>query len=80
VKDGGTNFAGVDNADYSSAVQTAMGKNGAESCDDWHAAEASLFKAADIVPFANNVMKTFHKGADFEISGWIEPTSIRMLG
>ncbi|MFI2706023.1 ABC transporter substrate-binding protein [Nocardioides sp. CER28] len=80
VKDGGTNFAGIDNADYSASVKTAMGKNGADGCGDWHAAEGALFKSADVVPFANNVMKTFHKGADFDITGWIEPTSIRMLG
>ncbi|WP_426565120.1 ABC transporter substrate-binding protein [Angustibacter sp. McL0619] len=80
LKDGGMNFASIENAGYSSSVQTAMSKSGAEGCPDWQAAEGSLFKAADVVPFANNVLQTFHKGADFKVTGWIEPTSIRMLG
>jgi peptide/nickel transport system substrate-binding protein len=80
LKEGGMNFASIQNPGYSSSVQTAMTKTGAEGCPDWQAAEASLFKSADVVPFANNVLQTFHKGADFDISGWIEPTSIRMLG
>ena len=62
------------------ACRRRSSKSGAEGCPDWQAAEASLFKAADVVPFANNVLQTFHKGADFEVTGWIEPTSIRMLG
>ncbi|SFC97927.1 peptide/nickel transport system substrate-binding protein [Nocardioides terrae] len=80
VKDGGTNFAGIQNADYEASVKTAMGKAGTDGCDDWATAEKALFKAADVVPFANNVTPTFHKGADLEISGWIVPTSIKMLG
>lgn len=80
LKDGGTNFASIENADYSASVKTAMGKAGAEGCGDWQAAEAALFKAADVVPFANNVTPTFHKGADLDVAGWIVPTSIRMLG
>jgi peptide/nickel transport system substrate-binding protein len=80
VKQGGTNFASIDNAQYSASVKTAMSKAGTAGCGDWHSAEASLFKAADIVPFANNVLQTFHKDADFALTGWIEPTSIRMHG
>ena len=80
VKDGGTNFASIDNAGYADGVKSAMAKTGADSCGDWQSAEAELFKSADIIPFANNVLQTFHKGADFVLTGWIEPTSIRMHG
>lgn len=80
LADGGMNFAAIDNADYTAAVESAMAKNGAEGCDDWQAAEAALFGSADIVPFANNVMRTFHKGAELEVTDVIVPTSIRMLG
>ncbi len=76
----GTNFANVQNADYSSNVAKAMTMNGTEGCQTWADAETALVKAADVVPFANNVVKTFGKGAVFQQIGEIVPTSIRMLG
>jgi len=75
----GTNFSFLDNADYTSGVKTAMSKTGAAGCPDWLGAESSLFKAADLVPFANNLIPTFAKGATFTIGGELVPTSIRML-
>lgn len=78
--DGGTNFANIENGDYTASVEAAMAKPGVDGCSDWTAAEAALFKAADVVPFANNVTSVFHKGAEFELIGWLIPTSIRMLG
>jgi peptide/nickel transport system substrate-binding protein len=53
--------------------------NGVESCDTWLEAESALVAAADIVPFANNVVKTFGNGAEFETPGQLVPTSIRMV-
>ncbi|MET8144545.1 ABC transporter substrate-binding protein [Sphaerisporangium sp. NPDC005288] len=76
----GTNFAAIDNADYLTLATKAMGANGADGCKDWFAAEQALYKAADLVPFANNVIPTFLKGAKLSIIGSIVPTSIRMLG
>ena len=40
----------------------------------------ALHQAADVVPFANSVVPTFGKDAEFALIGNIEPTSIRMLG
>ena len=77
---GGTNFASIDNSDYTSATGQAMTMNGSEGCDTWKSAEEALYKAADIVPFAANVIPTFGKGATFEVTGNLVPTSIRMLG
>ncbi|MCK2215363.1 ABC transporter substrate-binding protein [Actinomadura sp. ATCC 31491] len=76
----GTNFAHIDNAGYLAAAAKAMKANGAAGCGDWFAAEQALYKAADVVPFANNVVPTFVKGAKLSIIGSIVPTSIRMLG
>lgn len=78
---GGNNFGSVANPDYDSHVQAAMTKIGNDSCPEWEAAEAALFKSADVVPFANITVLTFHKGAELERAGllWV-PTSIRMLG
>ena len=42
---------------------------GTEGCDTWLEAESALVAAADIVPFANNVVKTFGNGAEFEYPG-----------
>ncbi|WP_062437307.1 ABC transporter substrate-binding protein [Herbidospora daliensis] len=76
----GTNFAAIDNPDYLAAAKRAMAATGAEGCPDWFAAEQALYKAADVVPFANNVVPTFVKGAELSVVGSIVPTSIRMLG
>lgn len=75
----GTNFSGIENADYDAGVQAAMAKPGTEGCDTWLAAEASLIADADIVPFANSLVRTFGAGAEFKIPGLLIPTSIRML-
>ena len=41
---------------------------GTDGCPTWLDAESALFAAADIVPFANNVVQTFGNGAEFETS------------
>lgn len=79
MADGGTNFSGIDNPDYDAGVKQASGMPGTEGCDTWLQAEASLFTAADIVPFANNLVTTYGNGAEFEMPGQLVPTSIRML-
>ena len=75
----GTNFSGIQNADYEAAVEKASAMNGVEGCATWLEAESALFAAADIVPFANNVVPTFGAKAEFEYPGQLVPTSIRML-
>lgn len=75
----GTNFAGIQNADYEAGVAEAMTMTGAEGCDTWRDAETHLFTAADVVPFANNVVRTFGNGAEFTMIDQIVATSIRML-
>ena len=52
---------------------------GTEGCDTWKEAEAALYQAADVVPFANSVVPMFGKDAEFEMIGRSSPTSIRML-
>ena len=77
--DGGANFSGIDNPDYTAGVEEASALPGVEGCDAWLQAESALVAAADIVPFANNQVKTFGNGAEFETPGQLVPTSIRML-
>lgn len=79
MADGGTNFSGIDNADYVDAMTAASALDGTEGCDSWLEAESALVAAADIVPFANNLVRTFGNGAEFEYPGQFMPTSIRML-
>ena len=76
----GANFASIDNADYSAAVGSAMAMNGTDGCDTWKDAEAALYQAADVVPFANSIVPMFGKDAEFKLIGSIEPMSIRMVG
>lgn len=75
----GTNFSSIANPDYEAGVESAMGMAGAEGCQTWLDAESALIADADIVPFANNVVKTFGAGAEFAWPGQLVPTSIRML-
>lgn len=77
--DGGTNFAGIDNAEYAETAAAAAEMNGTDGCETWLEAESALVAAADMVPFANNMVKTFGNGAEFETPGQLIPTSIRML-
>jgi peptide/nickel transport system substrate-binding protein len=77
--DGGTNFSGIDNQEYTDGVAAATEMNGTEGCDTWLDAESALVGAADIVPFANNALKTFGNGAEFDYPGTLMPTSIRMV-
>jgi peptide/nickel transport system substrate-binding protein len=79
LADGGTNFSGIDNADYTEGVTAASAMNGIDGCDTWLDAESKLVAAADIVPFANNQVKSFGNGAEFEYPGTFMPTSVRML-
>ena len=79
VADGGNNFSGIDNPDYVDAMTAASAMDGTEGCDTWLEAESALVAAADVVPFANDVLRTFGDGAEFEYPGTLEPTSIRML-
>jgi len=79
LADGGTNFSGIDNQEYADGVAAATKTNGTEGCDAWLQAESALVAAADIVPFANNEVKTYGNGAEFDYPGTFMPTSIRML-
>ncbi|SED19088.1 peptide/nickel transport system substrate-binding protein [Nocardioides exalbidus] len=75
----GTNFSAIASDDYDADVEEAMGMDGTASCDTWLGAEATLVENADIIPFANNTVRTFGKGAEFETPGQLIPLSIRML-
>lgn len=76
----GSNFSAIENAEYTDAVARASELNGSEGCDVWQEAESALFAAADLVPFANATVYMFGNGAEFDWTGVIEPTSIRLVG
>ncbi len=75
----GTNFAAISDPDYDKAVAAAMATAGVAGCADWLAAESGLIAKADIVPFANKVVRMFGKSAEFQVPGQLIPTSIRVL-
>jgi peptide/nickel transport system substrate-binding protein len=74
----GTNFASIDNPDYTAAVTAASAKAGSEGCDDWAAAEEALFETTSVVPYANITRSTFANKSTFTEGDGIDPTSIRM--
>lgn len=75
----GTNFGHVDNPAYEAGVAQAAKVAGTAGCDKWLGAGANLVRDADVIPFANQVLKTFGSGAKFQMSGYVVPTSIRMV-
>ena len=77
----GTDFSYIDNAAYTADVAKASAAAGSAGCPQWNAAETELYKAVDLVPFADSATASYAKGATFSLSrGSIEPASIRMLG
>lgn len=75
---GGTNFSSIDNKAYDQGVAAAMKMPGTQGCKTWLNAESQLFKAADVVPFANQRVSVFGKGAVFQMAGQVLPWTIRM--
>src|SRR6185436_17071661 len=59
LADGGTNFASIDNADYTAAATDAMGMVGTEGCSTWFEAETALVQNVDVLAFANSVLYTY---------------------
>lgn len=79
VPPAGTNFSHVDNPEYKALATKAATKVGAAGCEDWAAAEVALFKAVDVVTYADSGFPTYGKGARFEPSDvGVNPMSIRM--
>ncbi|GAB1513469.1 ABC transporter substrate-binding protein [Actinophytocola sp. KF-1] len=77
----GTNFAAIDNPDYTAKAKEAAAVVGSDGCGAWTEAEKALFERADVVPFANANRPVFGKGAEFELTqGSVDPSSIRMVG
>lgn len=76
----GTNFASMDDAGYEAGVALAATKSGQDGCTAWAEAEKALLTSASVVPFADSVLTTFGKGAEFALTDNLVPTSIRMLG
>ena len=74
----GTNFASIDNPDYTAAVTAASAKAGTEGCSDWAAAEKALLSTTTVVPYANITRSTFANKATFSEGDGVDPTSIRM--
>lgn len=75
----GTNFAGIDDAEYEAGVALASTKTGQDGCADWAAAEVPLITPASVVPFANSVLTTFGNKATFVYTDNLVPSSIQMF-
>ena len=75
----GANFGGIDNATYTKDAAKASNKTGATGCNLWLAAEAAIFKHADLVPTSWNTLPLFGKGVKFNLGGeGVSPTSLRL--
>jgi peptide/nickel transport system substrate-binding protein len=64
---GGSNFAGINNADYKLAVQRATRRVGAAGCKYWLDGERALFKAGDVAPMDVLTSAFYGKGLTFAL-------------
>ena len=76
----GKNFAHIDNSAYNAGVAKAEKTSAPRAAPTGSPAESNLVRDADVIPFANQVQQTFGKGAQFQVAGELQPTSIRMTG
>jgi peptide/nickel transport system substrate-binding protein len=76
----GDNFAHINSSTYTGQVAQAKQQQGKAGCAQWLAAESSLVREDDVIPFADQVVKYFGAGAKFSVIGELSPTSIRMTG
>jgi len=75
----GNNFAGINNAKYSSQVAQALKTTGATSCGHWLSAEGAIFKRADLAPTMSNTLPTFGKKVKFGLGSFgVSPTTLRL--
>jgi peptide/nickel transport system substrate-binding protein len=76
----GTNFGHIDNPEYARLAGEATKLTGAQSCAQWNAAEAALFRRADVVRFMDSTVPTFAKGAELD-AGYpaVPPLTVRMI-
>lgn len=77
----GQNAADIKNAQYDALAAQATKKPGTSGCPDWNAAEAALFKNADIAPLATVSNAWWGRNARFAVDkdGVVLPTSMRLL-
>jgi peptide/nickel transport system substrate-binding protein len=75
----GTNFAAIDNAQYTKDVTQASGQAGAAGCKFWLDGERALFKAADVAPTSVLTTAVYGKRATFSLGPQgPRPTSFRL--
>jgi peptide/nickel transport system substrate-binding protein len=77
----GSNFSGINNADYNNLVAKAETLVPPAACTYWDEAEQALWREVDVAPLSNGTKPMFVRGARAETNGWNEPipTSIRMM-
>lgn len=79
----GSNFAFIDNAEYTTLSTEAAALSGDEACDKWADAERALFASADILPVAQTPTNLYFTGAESlldPVGGVLPGAAIRMLG
>lgn len=74
----GSNFAAVDNTEYSTLAAKASVTAGDAGCALWNDAEKAIFAEVNVVPWGLNTSPVFGNGVEFELSfGSVVPTSLR---
>lgn len=80
VPPAGSNYAGIENAEFDTNVEAASKFTGADACASWEKAEASLYASADYVPFAVRPDITFGQSVKNSLGqGWTNVTGITMV-
>jgi len=81
TENGGYNFMAVSNPDYDDLADEAMTATDSDSaCQVWQQAEKELIDRVDVYPLAQTESPIFFSGATAEVTGSIQPITVRMLG
>lgn len=76
------NFSGINNPKHEELIEKAVLKPGTAGCDDWLAAESTLYDAVNVVPFASTDVHIFRAGGvDFDVvKGSVAPWTLHING
>jgi peptide/nickel transport system substrate-binding protein len=77
----GTNWSGIDNADYNAIVAKAAPQVPPQACSFWNEAEQALLRSVNIAPIAFGSHAYYLKDAEATFVGFqFIPTTMRLLG
>ena len=79
LADGGSNFASINDANYTNAVNSALQQTGDAACAGFQQAETALIKDNDLVVWAERSNQIYLNKVQYAYNGRTDVTALRML-